>query len=140
MPLRRHDHLVRSVLRRSERCCIRAQELETLNEDQKTSLRIVNKQFFPEDDSAPEYDFSSPFAWSRVRQNNPELASFSDDELKELLAQLNRSEMAPVEEVVDETAEAPAPPSVEQQIYTYVLPFLFGYAIVSFIKPDMLPF
>ena len=141
-PLRTHDRLVRGVLRLpSERCRIRAQELGKLDEDQMTSLRTVNNQFFPEDGSAPEYDFMSPFAFSRVRQNNPGLSGFDDDELKELMAQLNRAERAPpVEEGADgEPAEQP-PRSLEQQIYTVVLPFLFGYAVVSFVKPDMLPF
>lgn len=140
VPLRRHDRLVRGVLR-LPRCSIRAQELGKLDEDQMTTLRAINKQFFPEDDSAPEYDLMSPFAFSRVRQNNPRLAGFTDDELKELMAQLNRAERAPVEEVADgEVNEALPPPSLEQRIYTVILPFLFGYAVVSFFKPDMLPF
>ena len=115
--------------------------LAPFSEDQQATLKTVKAECFPVDPSELRYDLASPFAWSRIRQDYPALASFSNDELADGMRELGWVEgMAPFESDVKEGAEGEAPPvPLEARFYQVTIPLSLLFLVVTQLKPDLLP-
>ena len=114
----------------------RMSSLEPFSAEQQETLRAVKAKCFPVDQSAVVYDLASPFSWSRIRQDHPDLASFSNDELADGMRELGWVEgMAPFEESTAGDTDVP----LEARFYQVALPLMVVFLVVTQFKPDLIP-
>ena len=111
--------------------------LEPFSEEQKASLSEAKAKAFPEDPEQTVYNTGSPFVWSKIRLDYPDLKEFNDEQLTEGMRALGWVEgMAPLEAV--EEFEATMEQTLEAKFYKAFLP-IAGLIAIATVAEGFLP-